>query len=304
MNNFTNDSATASSMLASMAVGVSFFLCGFSGILINGITLFGITANRELRGAFYFFSINCLLADMLGLLSVGCYLGLSLTLQNNLGQFTQFVLSGLQWTSWFSKLSFLVCISATRLQAVKRKTMNDKRVGVWSWIFIFIVWVFNVCFFNIVPAFGKENLAQVDFDRFFWKFNTDHFFVSITYRYLIICQALTSILLIVLNGCSLYCYKKHLYRVTTVLSSDQTAANRKKEINMFFQCIGTSTYFIIGCFVYLIFRKTMHEEWKFMLQFIMLSLHVDSSIVYLCMNRNIRQGVIDGLKTLSVRIFH
>uniref|UniRef100_A0A915IHX5 G-protein coupled receptors family 1 profile domain-containing protein n=1 Tax=Romanomermis culicivorax TaxID=13658 RepID=A0A915IHX5_ROMCU len=103
-------------------VGIIFLVVSFFASCTNMAACLAIISSKDLRGSFYIFSFNAIFGDLISLIGIGFFIGLTLVLDSTFGQAGQRIFGMLADLGWFCKDVFmiLVCLTPT-LVVVRRK---------------------------------------------------------------------------------------------------------------------------------------------------------------------------------------
>lgn len=150
------------------------------------------------------------------------------------------------------------------------------------------IWSVHVC--SIILCWSMSNPFLPCTDYFTWCFNTELIFGQIMKTYNFFGDVIVGILLFMINVSSLVVYKKKVNHVQVHVNNSDSAKRREKKL--FIQCLASSAYYLFACCVFIyvsINFLTVHMTIHPLTHVIWISLHMDSSVIYLIVNKGIKE---------------
>lgn len=274
-------------------LGFIFFSIGFCGISSNLLVLAGIKSNSNMRNTFYIFSANLIIADITCLMGAAMYTGASVSVGWNLGEYVERFFAFCVDLGWFSKTCFIVLVAMSRFLALKTATTENPTIDNKSKLMVIAVWLVFLavtCYHVISP----KRVLYMSFAGPNWQYNFDLPWAIMFMTYGLYHNITCSALVFLLNCACLVCMRIRLRQIS--IEETGGTSNKAKEIRLFLHCLGTSCYFLMDTSIlFYVIHVPSPYYIILMSQFSWLSSHIDTSVMYLVMNRELRATIAEKI---------
>lgn len=205
-----------------------------------------------------------------------------------------------------SERYFFVLLSLNRLFMLKYSHM-EKRVFTKKMLYITsgLIWV-GFGAFTSVNLFYPDLVAFFLEDFYTWNLNKNHWYGRGISTFNLIHDLLCSFVNICFNAMSLAWVRKTMKQVQSV----ENAANRKREIKLFVQCLIDSSFYAGTCIghTFIYFLAQYMEPYHFLIAHIFwIANHIVSPIIYIAYNPKLRAMIkfkitLPSLATVSSNV--